>query len=335
MGLTYKDSGVDIDKGDALVAKIKDKVKGTYGSRVKGGVGGFACLYEVGDRLLAAGTDGVGTKLKLAFECNIHNTVGIDLVAMCVNDILCTGARPLFFMDYLATGKLDIQVSEDIIEGVVEGCLQSECALIGGETAEMPDMYSEGEYDLAGFAVGEVFPQKILGNDKVKAGDVLVGLSSSGIHSNGFSLVRKVLDNSGASIEEKQKYLTPTKIYWQFVKGLLEKDLVNGMSHITGGGVLNIERMNENLGYNLSDSMDAYIEKYAQPCFKEIQNNGRISSSEMLKTFNCGVGLVTAISEKNLDEVLNVLESVGEKGILLGQVTQSKGIRFDGVQWEN
>lgn len=331
MSLTYKDSGVDIEKGDALVEKIKRKVKSTYGSRVKGGVGGFACLYEVGDRLLAAGTDGVGTKLKLAIDCNKHDTVGIDLVAMCVNDILCTGARPLFFMDYLATGKLNLQTSEDIIEGVVQGCLQSEAALIGGETAEMPGMYKDGEYDLAGFAVGEVFPDKILGGGKVKAGDILVGLASSGFHSNGYSLVRKVLEKENYSEEQKLDFLTPTKIYWSDTKTLIEKDLVNGMAHITGGGVFNIPRMNEELGYNLSLSMEDYFKTYAHNCFTFIQEKGGIETSEMLKTFNCGIGLVMAVDKSKVEILLDELKANGTEGYLLGEVSTRKGLSFDGV----
>lgn len=329
MSLTYKDSGVDIEKGDALVEKIKTKVKSTYGSRVKGGVGGFACLYEVGDRLLAAGTDGVGTKLKLAFDCDKHDTVGIDLVAMCVNDILCTGARPLFFMDYLATGKLQLETSEAIIEGIVQGCLQSESALIGGETAEMPGMYGEGEYDLAGFAVGEVFPDKILGGDKVKPGHILVGLASSGVHSNGFSLVRKVLEKANADIEKKREFLTPTKIYWNDTKEVINQGLVSGMSHVTGGGVFNIPRMNEDLGYEIEKSVEDYFEAYSLPVFKWIKDQGNIQTEEMLKTFNCGIGLILTVPEENLSMVKKL---VGEC-FILGKVSENKGLRFAGVEF--
>lgn len=333
MSLTYKDSGVDIEKGDALVEKIKSKVKTTYGDRVKGGVGGFACLYEVGDRLLAAGTDGVGTKLKLAIDCNSHKTVGIDLVAMCVNDILCTGARPLFFMDYLATGKLDLSTSEDIIEGIVEGCLQSEAALIGGETAEMPGMYKDGDYDLAGFAVGEVYPDKILGGDKVQSGDILIGLPSSGFHSNGYSLVRKVLENENSSIDVKEGFLTPTKIYWKETKGLIEKGLVTGMAHVTGGGVFNIPRMNESVGYELDLSTDEYFSQYALDCFKFIQEKGGISTKEMLKTFNCGIGLVLTTKPENLEVVTNHLEKFGKGRHILGKVKNEAGLSFNGVKF--
>lgn len=326
MGLSYKDSGVDIDKGDALVERIKSKVKSTYGDRVIGGVGGFACLYQTGDRYLAAGTDGVGTKLKLAFETGKHNTVGIDLVAMCVNDILCTGAKPLFFMDYLATGKLELETSEAIIDGVVEGCLQSEAALIGGETAEMPGMYGPGEYDLAGFAVGEVFPDQLLGGDKVRAGASLIGLPSAGFHSNGFSLVRKVLESHEHSHVER--LMTPTKIYWKAVKGLLEAGLVSGMAHITGGGLSNIPRMNDKLGYDLNLSADDFKKDLFPEDFHWVQEKGGISNHEMLKTFNGGVGLVLATDEPQ--KALDHLIAVGEKPIELGKVTAEQGLRLKG-----
>lgn len=329
MGLSYKDSGVDIEKGDALVERIKSKVKSTYGSRVKGGVGGFACLYETGDRYLAAGTDGVGTKLKLAFDLNKHDTVGIDLVAMCVNDILCTGAKPLFFMDYLATGKLELETSEAIIDGVVEGCLQSEAALIGGETAEMPGMYGEGEYDLAGFAVGEVFPNNLLGGEKVREGATLIALPSVGFHSNGFSLVRRVLENN--DYDHKERLLTPTKIYWKAVKGLLENDLLSGMAHITGGGLTNITRMNDSLGYELNLSGDDFKKDLFHEDFHWVQEKGGISTHEMLKTFNGGIGLV--IATENPSEVFDHLSSLGEKPIELGMITGKAGLRLKGVEF--
>jgi phosphoribosylformylglycinamidine cyclo-ligase len=322
VGLTYKDSGVDIDKGEALVEKIKSKVKATYNDRVKSGVGGFACLYEVGDRLLAAGTDGVGTKLKLAGDCGVHNTVGIDLVAMCVNDILCTGAKPLFFMDYLATGHLDLRVSEDILSGIVEGCLQSECALIGGETAEMPGMYSDGEYDLAGFSVGEVFEKDILGGSRVKAGHKLLGLASDGFHSNGYSLLRKVLEDE--SVETKKEFLTPTKIYWSAVKELLKNDLVTGMSHITGGGLSNIARMNPEVGFNISIGQDEWCSKIFNDQFRFVMQKGDIAFDEMMRTFNGGVGLVVAVNNEdgNLSKVKEHFDSLGTKFFEIGEVTE-------------
>lgn len=314
MSLTYKDSGVDIEKGDALVERIKTKVKRTYGDRVESGVGGFACLYRAGDRLLAAGTDGVGTKLKLAFECNVHNTVGIDLVAMCINDILCTGATPLFFMDYLATGSLDLEVSEAILDGIVEGCLQSECALIGGETAEMPGMYNSGEYDLAGFGVGEVFPDQIIGGDKIKPGATILGLASNGFHSNGYSLLRKVIENE--SIEFKKKFLRPTKIYWKAVKPLLEQKLITGMSHITGGGLLNIPRINSNVDYHLTSSLEDWSKNFFDEQYNWVQEKASLSIREMLKTFNCGIGLVIITDEPDKTKALLKDVTVYELGVV-------------------
>ena len=335
MSLTYKDSGVDIERGDALVERIKSKVKSTYGKRVVGGVGGFACLYEVGDRYLAAGTDGVGTKLKLAFDCDQHDTVGIDLVAMCVNDIICTGATPLFFMDYLATGKLELGVSEAIIDGIVEGCLQSGAALIGGETAEMPGMYSEGEYDLAGFAVGEVKKENLLGGKRVKAGDTLIGLSSDGFHSNGYSLVRKVIEKAESENSmsgfTKTDFLKPTRIYWNLLKGLIEKGLLSGCSHITGGGLLNIQRMNEDLGYEILMSENQYRETFFTEEFKWVQERGVIATKEMLKTFNCGIGMVLATSSPDL--VKEHLDGLNEKVHILGKVTNEKGLFLDGEEF--
>ena len=324
MSLTYKDSGVDIEKGDALVERIKTKVKRTYGDRVESGVGGFACLYRAGDRLLAAGTDGVGTKLKLAFECNVHNTVGIDLVAMCINDILCTGATPLFFMDYLATGSLDLEVSEAILDGIVEGCLQSECALIGGETAEMPGMYNSGEYDLAGFGVGEVFPDQIIGGDKIKPGATILGLASNGFHSNGYSLLRKVIENE--SIEFKKKFLRPTKIYWKAVKPLLEQKLITGMSHITGGGLLNIPRINSNVDYHLTSSLEDWSKNYFDEQYNWVQEKASLSIREMLKTFNCGIGLVIITDEPDKTKALLKDVTVYD----LGVVKEGKGRVFLG-----
>jgi len=319
MGLTYKESGVDIEKGDALVERIKEKVKKTYGNRVESGVGGFACLYRAGDRLLAAGTDGVGTKLKLAFECNHHSTVGIDLVAMCINDILCTGATPLFFMDYLATGKLDLEVGEAIVDGVVERCLQSECALIGGETAEMPGMYASGEYDLAGFGVGEVFPEQILGGKRIKPGATILGLASNGFHSNGYSLIRKVLAEE--SIEFKKKFLRPTKIYWKDIKPLLKQGLICGISHITGGGLLNIPRMNESMDYDLYCSAENWRKNYFDEDYCWVQDKANLRTQEMLKTFNCGIGLVIVT-----DSPREVKDLLGNKGVYnLGLVKEGLG----------
>lgn len=320
MSITYKDAGVDIEKGDALVEKIKLKVKSTYGSRVRSGVGGFACLYEVGDRLLAAGTDGVGTKLALAKTLNKHDTIGIDLVAMCVNDILCTGAQPLFFMDYLATGKLDVDTASHVLDGIVEGCLQSECALIGGETAEMPGMYANGEYDLAGFAVGEVKPADVLDGSRVSEGDVLIGLPSSGFHSNGYSLVRKLIKDD--EIELMTAALTPTKIYWKAIKGLLEKQLLNGVSHVTGGGLLNIPRINENFAYQI-DSLG--FRDQAPAFMLEIAARANTTDRELFRTFNMGVGLVCIVAADKVDEVVKNLQDAGEHPVLMGYVKAGTG----------
>jgi phosphoribosylformylglycinamidine cyclo-ligase len=319
MAITYKDAGVDIDKGDALVEKIKEKVKSTYGSRVKSGVGGFACLYEVGDRLLAAGTDGVGTKLKLAQELDIHNTIGIDLVAMCVNDILCTGAKSLFFMDYLATGKLDVHVSEGIIDGVVEGCRQCDSALIGGETAEMPGMYTNGEYDLAGFAVGEVFPKDVLDGSDIKEGATLIGLVSTGFHSNGYSLVRKLIKEDD-SLEFKKELLTPTKIYEPIVRPLLDQKLVSGLAHVTGGGFLNIARLNSTVDYLIDDI--GFLENLPSS-MKEIISRSGLGHDELFKTFNMGIGLVLITDQP--EGVQSLLSENGHGFHVLGKVTAGSG----------
>lgn len=236
MSEAYKDSGVNIEKGELLVAKIRRMVRSTYGERVREGVGGFASLYEMGDRLLAAGADGVGTKLRVAQILGRHDTIGVDLVAMCVNDILCTGARPLFFMDYLATGRLDLEIAEAVIRGIVFGCEQSGAALIGGETAEMPGMYGNGEYDLAGFAVGEVRSADLVDGSGVSPGDAMIGLASSGLHSNGFSFVRKLVGEGETGLLEEA--LTPTRIYVKIVLELLARfpGQIRGLAHITGGG---------------------------------------------------------------------------------------------------
>lgn len=325
--ISYKDSGVDIEKGDALVDKIKEKVKSTYGSRVRAGVGGFACLYEITPgKLLAAGTDGVGTKLKIAQLLNKHNTIGIDLVAMCVNDVLCTGARPLFFMDYFATGKLELNVGDEIIEGIVEGCRQSECALIGGETAEMPGMYPHGEYDLAGFAIGEVEEIDLIDGSKLMEGDTLIGIPSSGLHSNGFSLVRKLIKENETELLETA--LTPTKIYWKLVKKLLENHpgKIKGMAHITGGGLTNIPRINEGFDYHLN-FLPSFDEIPA--IFSEMKKRSNLASGELYTTFNMGIGLVIATNSPN--EIMDSLKSQSEKAWVLGKVSKGKGlVHFQG-----
>ena len=319
--VSYKDAGVDIEKADSLVEKIKTHVKSTYGEDVVSGVGGFACLYKIADdKLLAAGTDGVGTKLKIAQMLGIHDTIGIDLVAMCVNDILCTGARPLFFMDYLATGKLDVETSEDIIRGIVQGCRVSDSALIGGETAEMPGMYQDGEYDLAGFAVGEVMTDNIMTGDSIKSGDTIIGLASSGFHSNGYSLIRKLVDPDDR--EALMHCLTPTRIYWPIVKTLMEKDhkLIKAMAHITGGGLLNIARVNNEFDYRITNMPDIQDQPEA---FQTVLKNTQITKDELYRTFNMGVGF-TLITDQP-EKVTALLSAAGEKFWTIGQVEAGHG----------
>jgi phosphoribosylformylglycinamidine cyclo-ligase len=315
--ITYKDAGVDIERGDEFVERIKGKVRSTYGPRVMSGVGGFAALYKMhGGKLLATGTDGVGTKVKLAQALNRHDTVGIDLVAMCVNDIICTGAKPLFFLDYLATGKLDLGTAEAIIDGIVEGCKQSEASLIGGETAEMPGVYADGVYDLAGFAAGEVDESALIDGGKVKEGDTLFALASSGIHSNGFSLVRRLV-----AAHEKDLLgacLTPTRIYWSVVKEILP--LINGMAHITGGGLGNIPRMNGAFDYMLE-----YLPKLNEipHVFGEMTNRSGLDGKELYETFNMGMGFVIATAEPN--KLSTTLTELGQTYWKVGHVVKGIG----------
>ncbi len=283
--VSYKDAGVDMEAGDALVEKIKARVRSTYNDRVVSGVGGFAALYRMGSgKLLAAGTDGVGTKVKVAQALDIHNTIGIDLVAMCVNDVICTGATPQFFLDYFATGQLDVGVADEIIAGIVAGCREGELALIGGETAEMPGLYQPGEYDLAGFAVGEVDEKELIDGSRIKAGDTLLALPSSGIHSNGYSLVRKLIDASEKDL--LREALTPTRIYWRPVKAVRRH--VKGLAHITGGGLLNIPRMNESFDYVITWLPEL------PPIFAELKKRAGVDDSQLYQTFNMGIGLVMA-----------------------------------------
>ncbi|OFZ22045.1 MAG: phosphoribosylformylglycinamidine cyclo-ligase [Bdellovibrionales bacterium RIFOXYA1_FULL_36_14] len=311
--VTYKESGVDINKGDELVESIKQKVKSTYGTRVYEGVGGFAALYEItDDKLLSVGTDGVGTKLKIAQHLGIHNTIGIDLVAMCVNDILCTGATPLLFLDYLACGKLDLNISQSLIDGIVDGCKQSQCALIGGETAEMPGFYKDDEYDLAGFAVGEVFKKDLIDGKKIKEGDTIIGLPSSGLHSNGYSLVRKIISKN----DHLNMALTPTKIYHQILSTLLKEHRENilGLAHITGSGFLNISRMNSNFDYVIENLPDF---DEIPPIFSILKNLGNLDLKEMYQTFNMGIGLT--IVTDNPKCLTTSLDRMGEKYWILGE----------------
>ncbi|MBL6989491.1 MAG: phosphoribosylformylglycinamidine cyclo-ligase [Bacteriovoracaceae bacterium] len=314
--MTYKDAGVDVKKGEKLVESIKKKVKSTYGNRVQEGVGGFASLYKLNNgKLLAAGTDGVGTKLKIAAKLNIHNTIGIDLVAMCVNDIICTGATPLFFMDYLATSKLDLAISEQVIDGIVSGCKKSKMALIGGETAEMPGMYNSGEYDLAGFAVGEVDQTALVSGTKVRAGNTIIGIASDGLHSNGFSLVNRLIKDDEEEL--LRLCLTPTKIYSDVVSTLLIKHpkKIKGMAHITGGGFSNIERINKKYKYDIQN-VPALNE--IPKIFSIIKKRSKLKDHQLYNTFNMGIGFVLITSDP--DRIMESLKLLKQKCWVIGKV---------------
>lgn len=330
--LSYKDAGVDIDAGEALVSRIKSVAKATARKEVIGGLGGFGALCRIPQGykspLLVSGTDGVGTKLKLALDLNQHDTIGQDLVAMCVNDLLVCGAEPLFFLDYYATGKLDVDTAQSVIKGIGDGCKLSNCALIGGETAEMPGMYHGNDYDLAGFCVGVVEEDEVITGKNVKQGDVLIALASSGVHSNGYSLVRKVLEvsNTDLKAEEldgkplKDVLLAPTKIYVKSV-GALQKELgnasIHAMAHITGGG------LTENLPRVLPDDLSAEISLNSwefPPVFKWLQQKGNIEQMEMVRTFNCGVGFVVVVPAEKCDEAIDILSEQGEIAWRLGQI---------------
>lgn len=323
--MDYKEAGVDVEKGDLFVEKIKKFVAETYTDRVVGGVGGFAALYEMDeDRYLAAGTDGVGTKVKLSQELGIHHTIGQDLVAMCVNDVICTGAKPLFFLDYLACGKLDLEVHSKLVEGIAKACKEVKCALIGGETAEMPGVYATGVYDLAGFCVGEVFKKNWLKAEKVKSGDHLIGLASSGFHSNGYSLVRKLTQDN--DLELKKQLLTPTKLYVNQLHHLLKTqgDNIHGVAHITGGGFHNIPRMNEELGYHITTLP---TEEFRPTAMNEIIKRSGLNRDQLYETFNMGIGLVIACANKDL--LLQGLRELEEKCMVIGEVSDKfKGLRL-------
>ncbi len=336
--LSYKDAGVDIDAGNQLVDRIKSVTKKTQRPEVKGGLGGFGALCELPAKykrpLLVSGTDGVGTKLRLAMDANEHHGVGIDLVAMCVNDLIVQGAEPLFFLDYYATGKLDVDTAVSVVSGIGEGCEQAGCALIGGETAEMPGMYHGGDYDIAGFCVGVVEADDVIDGTTVAPGQKLIALGSSGPHSNGYSLVRKVLEVSEASLEDelegkslKSHLLAPTRIYVKSVLKLLEQTRVHAISHITGGGFW------ENIPRVLPDDAKVVIEEKSwewPAVFNWLQDNGNITDHEMYRTFNCGVGLVLVVDEKDVETTLSVLKEQGENAWLLGHLEA----RSDGEQVE-
>ena len=323
--ITYKESGVNIEEGYKSVKLIKDLVKQTYSKYVLNGLGSFAGMMELPEGykkpVLVSGTDGVGTKLDIACKKKKYDTVGIDCVAMCVNDILCHGAKPLFFLDYIACGKLDANVSSDLVKGVTDGCMQSDCALVGGETAEMPGFYKEGDYDIAGFAVGIVDKDYIINGSNIKEGDKLIGLASSGIHSNGFSLVRKLftdLDMEFNGEEVWKTLITPTKIYVKPVLSLLEKYEIKGMSHITGGGFIeNVPRM------FASDNMTAVINKdsYKVPAIFEKMIELGVDRDHMYNTFNMGIGFVLCVNEKDVESIISDLKAMGEEAYEIGYVT--------------
>ena len=327
MSITYKEAGVDIDAGDALVERIKPHARRTMRPEVLAGIGGFGALVEISKKyrepVLVAGTDGVGTKLKLAFEMNRHDTVGIDLVGMSVNDILVQGAEPLFFLDYFACGKLSLDTAEAVIAGIAQGCEQAGCALIGGETAEMPGMYADGEYDLAGFAVGVVEKSRVIGGQHIVAGDVILGLASSGAHSNGYSLIRKLIDVSGVGLKSDfngqpfiDAVMTPTRIYVKPVLALIETLNVKGMAHITGGGLTG------NLPRCLPDTIAARIDTTAwkrAPIFDWLQQAGELDDAEMLRTFNCGIGLCIVVSAADADTAIAQLTASGETVWKIGE----------------
>lgn len=326
--LSYKDAGVDIDAGNALVEKIKGAVKRTTRPEVMGGIGGFGAICQIPtgykEPVLISGTDGVGTKLRLAIDLKKHDTVGIDLVAMCVNDLLVLGAEPLYFLDYYATAKLDVDVAADVVSGIAEGCIQSGCALVGGETAEMPGMYHEGDYDIAGFCTGIAEKSELIDGSKVAAGDQLIALGSSGPHSNGFSLIRKVLEVNNTDTTEMlgdrsiaDHLLEPTKIYVKSTLAMLKEVKAHALSHITGGGFW------ENIPRVLPENAQAVINgsSWAWPeIFNWLQENGNITTHEMYRTFNCGVGMIIVVPADSVAKSLEILSAHGENAWHIGEI---------------
>ncbi len=332
--LNYKSAGVDIEAGNELVDRIKPIAAKTRTPGVMAGLGGFGSMFELPlDRyknpILVSGTDGVGTKLKLALELGIHNTVGIDLVAMCVNDIIVQGAEPLFFLDYFATGKLDVDTAAAVVEGIGKGCELAGAALVGGETAEMPGMYADGEYDLAGFCVGIVEKNEILDGSQVKAGDKLIGIASSGPHSNGYSLIRKILERSNADLNQTMAdtslaaaLLEPTRIYVKSLLALLEKTPVHALAHITGGGIT------ENLPRVLPERLSAKIDlsSWELPAvFQWLQEQGNISQADMLTTFNCGIGMIVCVDAEHQEQAMASLQQSGEQVFAIGEIIAAPG----------
>jgi len=331
--LTYRDAGVDIDAGDRLVENIKPFARKTLRKGVLAGIGGFGALFEIAraryrEPVLVAGTDGVGTKLKLAFEQNRHATIGIDLVAMSVNDILTHGAEPLFFLDYYACGRLDVATATQVVKGIAAGCAQAGCALIGGETAEMPGMYAAGEYDLAGFAVGVVEKRRIIDGSRIAEGDVVLGLASSGAHSNGYSLIRRIIAARGVDLAADfhgralgDVMLEPTRIYVKPVLKLLKRVAVKGLAHITGGGLV------ENVPRVLPARLAARIERAAwklPPLFSWLQREGRIADAELYRVFNCGIGMVAVVAPADAARAVKILAAAGETAWRIGRVERRR-----------
>jgi len=342
--LTYADSGVDIDKANELVQRIKKIAKSTPRSGVMGEIGGFGGLYSLNlshleHPVLVSSTDGVGTKLKIAFMTGKHDTVGIDLVAMCVNDIAVQGAKPLFFLDYLAMGKLDTTVATDIIKGIGDGCKQARCALIGGETAEMPSFYQEGEYDLAGFTVGIVDNDKIVDGSEIHVGNQVIGVASNGLHSNGYSMVRKIcfellkldvdshVQELGTTLGTE--LLKPTRIYSQTIQGLIKDMPILGLAHITGGGIA------ENIVRIIPKACQVVLNKGSwdsQPIFSFLQGAGKVSQKEMMRTFNNGIGLVAVVPESAVNDVLERLAGLKEKAYVIGEIAEKKKSKYR-IKW--
>ncbi|MBS0579057.1 MAG: phosphoribosylformylglycinamidine cyclo-ligase [Proteobacteria bacterium] len=332
-GITYRDAGVDIDAGDELVERIKPLVRRAQRREVLAGIGGFGALVEIpaGYRrpVLVSGTDGVGTKLRLAIDTGRHDTIGIDLVAMCANDVVVQGAEPLFFLDYYATGKLQVTVAEAVVRGIVEGCVQAGAALVGGETAEMPGMYHGEDYDLAGFCVGVVEKEAIIDGSRVAAGDAIIGLASSGAHSNGYSLIRKLLASAGAGpgtlLEGRSLFdrlLAPTRIYVKPLLALMRTMPVHGLAHITGGG------LTDNIPRVLPEGMEAQLQRGSwarDPLFDWLQHAARTDSAEMYRTFNCGIGMVVIVAADRAAAALELLRSHGETAQVIGQVRAGSG----------
>jgi len=334
--VTYRDAGVDMDAGEELVERIKPGVRRSMRREVLGGIGGFGALVEVPlDRyrkpVLVSGTDGVGTKLRLAIDTGRHDTVGIDLVAMCVNDVVVQGAEPLFFLDYFATGRLVVDIGARVIAGIVDGCVQAGCALVGGETAEMPGMYHGDDYDLAGFCVGIVEKDAIIDGSRTAPGDIVLGLPSSGPHSNGFSMIRKILQVSGTDLDSDldgvalaDRLMAPTRIYVKPLLKLVSLLPVHGLSHITGGGLV------DNIPRVVPDGLEVVLERRAwrrEPVFEWLQNAGRVADQEMYRVFNCGIGMTIHVAAKDADRAVSILREAGEEALVIGEVqTGTRGV---------